>query len=88
MKTIKGFVKNTGLQCIDICRISTVILLCGRCENAESIFVSTTEKIVAAFESNKRSNAYKYACFFQITHPISISFFSDCSYIWYNHGIK
>ena len=44
MKTIKGFVKKILDYSIDICRISTVILLCGRCENAESIFVSNNGK--------------------------------------------
>ena len=75
MKTIKGFVKKYWI---------TVLIFAGLV--LLYYYVADVKMNVGKYMNV--GDAYKYACFFQITHPISISFFSDCSYIWYNHGIK
>ena len=44
MKTITGLCKKILDYSVDLRRISVYILLCGRCEETESVFVSGNGK--------------------------------------------
>ena len=88
MKTIKGFCEKYWITVLIFAGLVLLYYYVADVKMLNPYLFPTTEKIAAAFESNKEVMLTNMLCFFQITHPISISFFSDCSYIWYNHGIK
>ena len=88
MKTIKGFVKKYWITALIFAGLVLLYYYVADVKMLNPYLFPTTEKIAAAFESNKEVMLTNMLASFKLLIPISISLFSDCRNIWYNHGIK
>lgn len=87
MKTIKGFVKKYWITVLIFAGLVLLYYYVADVKMLNPYLFPTTEKIAAAFESNKEVMLTNMLASFKYSSH-QYFFLSDCSYIWYNHGIK